>query len=121
MKGALALPPVQKALDEAKEKASEQWEGLPKGGKVALISGAVAIGAGAVVGLATHPQVAKDLLKKLDGVEIPLPLPGVPGKFKVQILTNNEPPKFDPHAPPAPDKLQKPVGPGAVLKWEVKF
>ncbi|HYO12271.1 MAG TPA: DUF4157 domain-containing protein [Thermoanaerobaculia bacterium] len=120
-KAVLALSPVKKALDEAKEKALKDFKALPPEGKIGLITGAVAIAAGAAAGLATHPDVAKDLLEKADGLEIPLPLPGVPGEFKVQILNKPELPKFDPHAPTVPDKLSQPAGQGAMLKWEIRF
>lgn len=120
-KAVLALPPVKEALDKAKEKALKDFKALPPEGKVGLITGAVAIAAGAAAGLATHPDVAKTVLEKADGLEIPLPLPGVPGTFKVQILNKPELPKFDPHAPAVPEKPSKPVGQGAMLKWEIRF
>ncbi|HSK80355.1 MAG TPA: DUF4157 domain-containing protein [Thermoanaerobaculia bacterium] len=120
-KAVLALPPVKEALDKAKEKALKDFKALPLEGKIGLITGAVAIAAGAAAGLATHPDVAKELLEKADGLEIPLPLPGVPGKFKVQILNKKDAPEFDPHAPAVPDKLSKPAGQGAMLKWELTF
>lgn len=120
-KAVLALPPVKEALDKAKEKALKDFKALPPEGKVGLITGAVAIAAGAAAGLATHPDVARKVLEKADGLEIPLPLPGVPGTFKVQILNKPELPKFDPHAPTVPEKPSKPVGQGAMLKWEIRF
>lgn len=108
-------------MDEAKEQAVQAWKNLSPGGKVAFVAGVVAIGAGAVGGLATHEEAAKEVLKKVDGAEIPLPIPRLPGEFKVQIIYKDEPQKFDPHAPSVPTRPEGIGGQGAMLKWELKF
>jgi hypothetical protein len=120
LKAALAIPEVAKAIEEAKREALEDFERLSPAAKGALISGAIAIGAGAALGAGLGGH-ATSVLETLDGAEIPIPLPRVPGKFSVQILGKEKAPEFDPHAPAVPDKPGKPAGRGLVLKWEIEF
>jgi hypothetical protein len=118
-KAVLALPPVKKAVDEAKGKALDAFRALPPDVKFGLINGAVAIALGAGAALAKHPDAVRSLLEEADGIEIPIPSGGLPGELKIQLLGKER--KFDPHAPIAPDKPQKPAGPGLMLHYELKF
>jgi hypothetical protein len=125
VKAFLAIPFIQKAVEKAQRdaqaKAEQVWKKLPPDGKVGLITGLVSIAAGATAGLATQPDAAKELLKKMNGVDIPLPIPKVPGEFKFQVIFEDEPAKFDPHAQAPPKKPADLEGRGAMLKWEIKF
>lgn len=125
VKAFLAIPFIKKALEKAQQdaqaKAEKVWKKLPPGGKAALITGLVSIAAGATAGLASQPEAAKELLKKMNGVDIPLPIPKVPGEFKFQVVFEDEPKKFDPHAQFPPKKPADLEGRGAMLKWEIKF
>jgi hypothetical protein len=80
-KALMELSFVKKAIEEAKEQAIASWKNLPLGGKIAVITGAVAIGAG----VAAKPELRDKALEQAHGKEIPIPLP-IPGKFSVQIL-----------------------------------
>lgn len=120
-KAFLTLPPVKKAKDDFLETQKENFKDLPAGGKAAVVAGAVVIGGGAAAGIASDPAARKQALDLVHGAEVPLPrIPGVRGRFSVQILTKEELPKLDPHDP-SPSKLDKPVGPGAVLKFKLEF
>jgi len=120
-KAFLTLPPVKKAVNDFLKTQKEEFKDLPTVDKAAVVQGAVTIGGGVAAGIASDPEARKKALDLLHGTEVRLPrIPGVPGRFSVQIFTKEELPKSDPHDP-SPPKLEKPVGPGALLKFKLEF
>lgn len=85
VKALMELDPVKKTLHDLAEKGKRDWKRLPPGGKAATVSAAVALGAGALAGIASDPETRKFALDALNGKEFSVP--GVKG-LKVQVFTS---------------------------------
>ncbi|HMQ46533.1 MAG TPA: hypothetical protein PKA00_04580 [Saprospiraceae bacterium] len=78
VKAVLSIPAVKTEVDKLKDQAGQQvqdqWSNLSQGGKAAVITSAIVLGAGGAAGLSVMPDTQRrTLLKPISGVEIPIP------------------------------------------------
>jgi len=83
-----ALGPAITALgDQAAGRAKSQWDKLSTGGAVAVVTGSVAVGGGAIAGILSNPDARKWITSTLNDKIIPVPK--VPG-LAVQLNLSGE-------------------------------
>ena len=83
-----ALGPAITALgDQAAGRAKSQWNRLSTGGAVAVVTGSVAVGGGAIVGILSNPDARQWITSTLSDKIIPVPK--VPG-LSVQLNLSGE-------------------------------
>ena len=89
----MGVPAISKAIDSIKASAVDKlkgdWRRLSAGGKAAVITQTVIMGAGSVAGILASQSGRKGLYELLKDNETPIPVPGVPG-MELRLKTGNE-------------------------------